>query len=304
MILKLISVIDMMIINQERSHDMSRHMRRRQAMASLESSPPIWSLSFSRYIGQKCRPLWWWWSSLRTMMMVRLFPQGLGADSLFEDPDFPADRYIFSGATGCQRRGGGHWGSAIKANVRKRKVPQLDTPEDMSCPMTWWHGKWQGNLSQTFQRCIVLHKPNSRGAGTFLMETTSSTGWKISLSFTLTLSSILSTSENILKFCDVQATKSHLLNWTQLRNCRCKCEDPIWCSQISNWIRLKTELPSELENHMSIKWFERSKLIPRWTIPGYLWTGPAGETLSRCFHKSTILGFLIQHKLTVIKKIT
>ena len=28
-----------------------------------------------------------------TMMMVRLFPQGLGADSLFEDPDFPADRY-------------------------------------------------------------------------------------------------------------------------------------------------------------------------------------------------------------------
>ena len=26
-------------------------------------------------------------------MMVRLFPQGLGADSLFEDPDFPADRY-------------------------------------------------------------------------------------------------------------------------------------------------------------------------------------------------------------------
>ena len=22
-----------------------------------------------------------------------LFPQGLGADSLFEDPDFPADRY-------------------------------------------------------------------------------------------------------------------------------------------------------------------------------------------------------------------
>ena len=124
---------------------------------------------------------------------------------------------------------------------------------------------------------------------------------------TLSLSSILSTSENILKFCDVQATKSHLLNWTQLRNCRCKCEDPIWCSQISNWIRLKTASPSELENHMSIKWFvrpERSKLIPRWTIPGYLWTGPAGETLSRCFHKSTILGFLIQHKLTVIKKIT
>ena len=49
MILKLIFVIDMMI-NQERSHDMSKHMRRRQAMASLESSPPIWSLSFSRYI--------------------------------------------------------------------------------------------------------------------------------------------------------------------------------------------------------------------------------------------------------------
>ena len=159
----------------------------------------------------------------------------------------------------------------------------------------------------TFQRCIVLHKPNSRGAWTFLMETTSSTGRKISLSFTLSLSSILSTSENILKFCDVQATKSHLLNWTQLRNCRCKCEDPIWCSQISNWIRLKTVSSSELENHKSIKWFvrlERSKLIPRWTIPGYLWTGPAGETLSRCFHKSTILGFLIQHKLTVIKKIT
>ena len=114
-------------------------------------------------------------------------------------------------------------------------------------------------------------------------------------------SSILPTSENILKFCDVQATKRNLLNWTQLHNCRCKCEDPIWCSQISNWIRLRTVSRSKSENPMSIKWFvrlERSKLIPRWTIPGYLWTGPAGETLSRCFHKST--RFLIQHKLIKI----
>ena len=67
-------------------------------------------------------------------MMVRLFPQGLGADSLFEDPDFPADRYYFSGSTGCQRRGRrGRGGIAING---KRKVSQLDTPEDMSCPMT------------------------------------------------------------------------------------------------------------------------------------------------------------------------
>ena len=260
MIFKLIFVIDMMI-NQERSHDMSKHMRRRQAMASLESSPPIWSLSFSRYIlvknvglcGDGDRLWWpWWW--------FVFFLRDLVLTPFLKTPIFqPTGTMYFSGATGCQRkgrRGGEGRGGAINGK-RGTKVSQLDTAEDMSCPMTWWHGKWQGNLSQTFQRCIVLHKPNSRGAGTFLMETTSSTGWKISLSFTLTLSSILSTSENILNFCDVQDTKSHLLNWTQLRNCRCKCEDPIWCSQISNWIRLKTELPSELENHMSIKWFVR-----------------------------------------------
>ena len=48
-------------------------------------------------------------------MMVRLFPQGLGADSLFEDPDFPADRYYFSGVTGCQRRGRGGGAQGAKS---------------------------------------------------------------------------------------------------------------------------------------------------------------------------------------------
>ena len=196
MILKLIFVIDMMI-QQERSHAMSKHMRMLQAMASLESSPPIWSLSFSRYIAVKnvdlCGDgdrLWWpWWWFVYFLRDLVLTP-------FLKTPIFQlTGTMYFSGVTGCQRRGRG--GGAINGK-RGTKVSQSDTPEDMSCPMTWWQGKWQGNLSQTFQRCIVLHKPNSRGAGTFLMETTSSTGWKIPLSFILSLSSILSTSENIL----------------------------------------------------------------------------------------------------------
>ena len=63
------------------------------------------------------------------MMMVRLFPQGLGADSLFEDPDFPADRYYVLLRLSEEREG------AINGK-RGTKVSQLDTPEDMSCPMT------------------------------------------------------------------------------------------------------------------------------------------------------------------------
>ena len=134
MILKLIFVIDKMI-QQERSHAMSKHTRMLQAMASLESSPPIWSLSFSRYIAVKnvdlCGDgdrLWWpWWWFVYFLRDLVLTP-------FLKTPIFQlTGTMYFSGVTGCQRRGRG--GGAINGK-RGTKVSQLDTPEDMSCPMT------------------------------------------------------------------------------------------------------------------------------------------------------------------------